>query len=95
MVRNFNFSPPINVWITNKKSDTLKQAMENVVSSKSDCTILIKDSGEPEAVVTLRDIISQFSPPSMDSRVDGGGFFRSALEQASCHVEDGMVVCGK
>ncbi|KAM0945932.1 putative CBS domain-containing protein [Dioscorea sansibarensis] len=95
MASNLNFSPPMNIWITNKKSDTLKQAMENVVSSKSNCTILIKDSGEPEAIVTLRDIISQFSPPLMDSRVDGGGFFRSALEQASCHVEDGMVVCGK
>ncbi|KAJ0971647.1 hypothetical protein J5N97_019606 [Dioscorea zingiberensis] len=89
-----NFIPAMNIWITNKKSDTLKQAMENVVSSKTDRTFLVNDSGKPEAAVTLRDIISQFSPPSVDSRM-GGGFFRSALEQAGCHVEDRVIVCDK
>lgn len=77
---------------TNQKTDTLKQAMEHLVVSGSDCTFVVNQSGQLEGVVTLRDIISAFSPPCMDSRIDGGGFFKSALEQAGCHVEDGMMI---
>ncbi|XP_026663465.2 SNF1-related protein kinase regulatory subunit gamma-1-like [Phoenix dactylifera] len=86
------FLPQMGTPTTNRKTDTLKQAMENLVASGSDCTFLVNQSGQLEGVVTLGDIISEFSPPCMDSRIDGGGFFKSALEQAGCHVEDGMMI---
>lgn len=84
--------PQMNTFVTNKKSDSLKHAMENLVVSNSTQSFLVDESGKLEGVVSVRDIISQFSPPSMDSRIDGGGFFRSALEQAGCYVKDGSII---
>lgn len=86
------FLPQMNALTTHRKTDTLKQAMEHLVASRTDCTFLVSQSGQLEGVITLRDIISLFSPPCMDSRIDGGGFFNSVLEQAGCHVEDGMMI---
>ncbi|XP_072967470.1 SNF1-related protein kinase regulatory subunit gamma-1-like [Typha angustifolia] len=77
---------------TSRKSDSLKQAMETLVASKSDCIFMVNESGRVEGVVTIRDVISVFSPPCMDSRINGGGFFNSALEQAGCRVENGMMI---
>lgn len=77
--------------VTNRKSDTLKQAMENLAASGSSCSFIIDEHGHVEGVVTTRDVISVFSPPCMDSRIDGGTFFSAALEQAGCRVENGQM----
>lgn len=84
--------PPVNSMVVLQKSDSLKKAMEDMVASISEAGFLTSDSGELEGTVTLRDIILPFSPPSMDSRIDGGGFFRSLLNQANCHVENGEMI---
>ncbi|OEL16551.1 hypothetical protein BAE44_0022431 [Dichanthelium oligosanthes] len=78
--------------VTNLKSDTLKQAMEKLTSSRSSCSFVVDEHGHVEGVVTTRDIISVFSPPCMDSRIDGGTFFSAALEQAGCRVENGRMI---
>jgi hypothetical protein len=78
--------------VTNRKSDTLKQAMENLAASGSSCSFIVGEHGLVEGVVTTRDIISVFSPPCMDSRIDGGTFFSAALEQAGCRVENGQMI---
>jgi CBS-domain-containing membrane protein len=77
---------------TNLKSDTLKQAMEKLTASRSSCSFIIDEQGHVEGVVTTRDIISVFSPPCMDSRIDGGTCFSAALEQAGCRVENGQMI---
>jgi hypothetical protein len=68
--------------VTNRMSDTLKQAMENLAASGRSCSFIVDEHGHVEGVLTTRDIISVFSPPCMDSRIDGGTFFSAALEQA-------------
>ena len=78
--------------ITNLKSDTLKQAMEKLTASRSSCSFIVDEQGHIEGVVTTRDIISVFSPPCMDSKIDGGTFFSAALEQAGCRVENGQMI---
>ncbi|CAO2170733.1 unnamed protein product [Urochloa humidicola] len=78
--------------VSNLKSDTLKQAMEKLTASRSSCSFIVDDQGHVEGVVTTRDIISMFSPPCMDSRIDGGTFFSAALEQAGCRVENGQMI---
>jgi len=78
--------------VTNRKSDTLKQAMENLSASGSTCSFIVDEDGQVEGVVTTRDIISVFSPPCMDSRIDGGTFFSAALEQAGCRIENGLLI---
>lgn len=78
--------------VTNLKSDTLKQAMEKMRTSRSACSFIVDEHRHVEGVVTTRDIISVFSPPCMDSRIDGGTFFSAALEQAGCRVENGQMI---
>ncbi|XP_006644408.1 SNF1-related protein kinase regulatory subunit gamma-1-like [Oryza brachyantha] len=78
--------------VTNRKSDTLKQAMEKLTASRSSCSFIVDEHGRVEGVVTARDIISVFSPPCMDSRIDGGTFFSAALEQTGCRVEQGQMI---
>ncbi|KAF0906748.1 hypothetical protein E2562_012564 [Oryza meyeriana var. granulata] len=78
--------------VTNRKSDTLKQAMEKLTASRSSCSFIVDEHGRVEGVVTARDIISVFSPPCMDSRIDGGTFFSAALEQTGCRVEHGQMI---
>uniref|UniRef100_A0A453F3N3 CBS domain-containing protein n=1 Tax=Aegilops tauschii subsp. strangulata TaxID=200361 RepID=A0A453F3N3_AEGTS len=78
--------------VTHRRSDTLKQAMENLAASGSSCSFIVDEQGHVEGVVAPRDIISVFSPPCMDSRIDGGTFFSAALEQAGCRVENGQII---
>ena len=78
--------------VTNRRSDTLKQAMENLAASGSSCSFIVDEQGHVEGIVTPRDVISVFSPPCMDSRIDGGTFFSAALEQAGCRVENGQMI---
>ncbi|GJM93802.1 hypothetical protein PR202_ga10391 [Eleusine coracana subsp. coracana] len=84
--------PGTGLPVTNSKSDTLKQAMEKLAASSTSCSFIVNDQGHVEGVVTSRDIISVFSPPCMDSRIDGGTFFTGALEQAGCHVQNGQMI---
>lgn len=72
-----------------RKHDSLKKTMELMVASMSEISFLVSESGELEGTVTLKDILLPFSPPSMDSRIDGGGFFKSVLNQTGSHVDDG------
>ncbi|XP_022748859.1 SNF1-related protein kinase regulatory subunit gamma-1-like [Durio zibethinus] len=88
-----NFLPRMDSPVTNKKTDTLKQAMKNVAETKSNFSFQVDDLLRPLGVLTLRDIILQFAPPSMDSNIDGGGFFESVLEQTGCQIKDGTLVC--
>ncbi|KAF7142948.1 hypothetical protein RHSIM_Rhsim05G0073300 [Rhododendron simsii] len=87
------FLPRMDSPITNKKTDTLKQAMDNLAAAKGNFCFLIDELQQVQGVVTLRDMIIQFAPPSMDSTIDGGGFFDSALEQTGCHIEKGTMIC--
>lgn len=87
-----NFLPRMDSPVTNKKTDSLKQAMKNIAETKSNFTFQVDELQRPLGVLTLRDIILQFAPPSMNSNIDGGGFFESALEQIGCQVKDGTLV---
>ncbi|CAL9079645.1 unnamed protein product [Musa textilis] len=75
-----------------RKSDSLKKTMEIMAASMRESGFLIGDGGRLEGMVTLRDVILPFSPPSVDSRVDGGSFFTSVLNQVGCHVNDGVMI---
>lgn len=86
------FLPRMDSPAINRKTDTLKQAMRVLIDSKSNCSFLLDEVSRVTRVVTLRDIIVQFSPPSVDSTINGSGFFLSALEQSGCHVENAEVV---
>lgn len=87
------FLPRMDSPVTNKKTDTLKQAMNNLAATKGNFCFLIDEFQQVQGVVTLRDMIIQFAPPSMDSTIGGGGFFDSALEQTGCHIEKGTMIC--
>ncbi|XP_020522877.1 SNF1-related protein kinase regulatory subunit gamma-1 isoform X2 [Amborella trichopoda] len=81
--------------VTNRLSDTLKQAMEKVAESKNDCLFIMNDGQRVVGMVTLRDMIVQFSPPSLESKGVGGvaGFFETAFQQSDCTIENGSIVC--
>lgn len=83
-----DFLPRMGCPVTNWTTDTLKLAMKDLVASSSSHSFLLNESHHVIGVITLRDIIMQFSPPSMDSTIKGGSFFESALEQCGSHVED-------
>nr|CAD1834266.1 unnamed protein product [Ananas comosus var. bracteatus] len=84
--------PEMTAPVSSRNTDSLKQAMQNLVASRSGCSFMVDESGHVKGFVTARDIISVFSPPCMDSRIDGGSFFSTALEQAGCHVEGGVII---
>ncbi|CAL9204050.1 SNF1-related protein kinase regulatory subunit gamma-1-like [Musa acuminata AAA Group] len=75
-----------------RKCDSLKKTMEIMAASMRESGFLVGDAGRLDGMVTLRDVILPFSPPSMDARVDGGGFFTSVLNQVGCHVNDGVMI---
>ncbi|KAE8716886.1 putative glucose-1-phosphate adenylyltransferase [Hibiscus syriacus] len=66
------YLPRMDTPVTNKKTDTLKQAMKNVAGTKSDFSFQVDDLQRPQGILTSRDIILQFAPPSMNSNIDGG-----------------------
>lgn len=89
------FLQRMNCPATNRNTDTLKQVMESLVTSRNSCSFLVDEFHHVTGVATLRDVIMQFSPPSMDSRIDGGVFFESALEQSGCKIENQSVASGQ
>lgn len=82
--------PKMNFGVTNQRTDTLKQAMEKLVQYRSDRSFMVEGE-KVVGVVTLRDIIMQFSPPA-DTNIGRGGFFRSALHETGCHYNKGNSV---
>ncbi|CAN0866516.1 SNF1-related protein kinase regulatory subunit gamma-1 [Linum grandiflorum] len=90
------FLPKMDSVVTNKRSDTLKQAMVEMAKTNSSFSFLVDASNRPTGILTSRDVIVQFAPPCMDSSFQGGGFFDFALEQAGCSQDkNGTVVCNR
>lgn len=88
-----SFIPRMDRPVTNKKTDTLKEAMKNLAETKSSYSFLVDNSQHATGLLTVRDIIVQFAPPSVNSSIHGGSFFESALEQTGCKMENGSIVC--
>ncbi|KAA8536091.1 hypothetical protein F0562_028569 [Nyssa sinensis] len=86
------FLPRMDSPVTNRRTDTLKQTMKNLAETNCSSSFIVDELQRLKGVVTLRDMIVQFAPPCMDSRINGGGFFDSALEQTGCHIEKGTLV---
>ncbi|KAL4588825.1 hypothetical protein LXL04_001721 [Taraxacum kok-saghyz] len=86
------FGPRMDSPITNMETDTLKEAMKNLAEKKSDFSFLVDENGKVKGVLTLRDMLVEFAPPCMDSRIDGGGFFDMALKESGCTIRDGTMV---
>lgn len=84
--------PRMNLPVTIRSTDSLKQAMETLACSKSNVCFLVDDAERVTGLLTLRDIIIQFAPPCMDSRITGGRFFEDALEQSGCDVKDRTLI---
>lgn len=87
--------PNMHTPVTNKRDDTLKQVMKTMTETNSSFSFLVNNSHRATGMLTLRDIITQFAPPCMDSTIQGGGFFESALEQTGCQVRNGSIICKK
>ncbi|XP_052180283.1 SNF1-related protein kinase regulatory subunit gamma-1-like isoform X3 [Diospyros lotus] len=88
-----NSLPRIDSPVTIRKTDTLKQAMERLTITNCSFCFIVDELRQVQGVLTLKDIISQFAPPCIDSRINGGGFFDTALEQTGCHIEAGTMIC--
>lgn len=87
--------PNMHTPVTSKRDDTLKQVMKTLAAANSSFSFLVNNSHRAMGILTLRDVITQFSPPCMDSTFQGGGFFESALEQTGCQVRNGTIICNK
>ncbi|XP_031477119.1 uncharacterized protein LOC116248462 isoform X2 [Nymphaea colorata] len=85
--------PKMNFVVTNQRTDRLKQAMEKLVHCRSDRSFLVEKE-KIVGVVTIRDILMQFSPPA-DANVGRGGFFQSALHETGCHDDKGNPVVNR
>lgn len=86
------FEPRMDSPVTNTETDTLKQVMKNLAERKSNFSFLVDECERVKGMVTLRDILMEFAPPCMDSRIDGGGFFDMALKESGCTIRDGTMV---
>ncbi|KAJ9537798.1 hypothetical protein OSB04_030531 [Centaurea solstitialis] len=89
---HYKFEPKMDRPVTNKATDSLKQAMEKLSEMKSNISYIVDDCDKIRGMVTLRDILVEFAPPCMDSRIDGGGFFDMALKESGCTIKDGTMV---
>lgn len=78
--------------VTNRERDTLKQGMKSLAEKKSNFSFVVDECGRVKGMVTLRDILMEFAPPCMDSRIDGGSFFDMALKESGCTISDGTMV---
>ena len=83
----FNMQDPV----TFNASKTMKQAMLKLFRARSDRGYIVDDEGRVKGVVTLRDILMQFSPP-LAEQSPMGGFFDSTLEQTGAFMGPGSVV---
>lgn len=82
--------------VTCRKTDSLKKVMEQLVGTGSNfCFLIDEGCNRVEGLITSNEIMVQFAPPCMDSRIGGGGFFISALDQAGCHSTGENIVCNQ
>lgn len=82
--------------VTCRKTDSLKKVMKQLADTGSNFCFLIDECcNRVEGLITSNEIMVQFAPPCMDSRIGGGGFFISALEQAGCHINGETMVCNQ
>ncbi|KAI3716107.1 hypothetical protein L6452_23203 [Arctium lappa] len=88
---HYKFEPRMDRPVTNKVTDSLKQAMKNLREVKSNFSYIVDEYERIRGIVTLRDILVEFAPPCMDSRIDGGGFFDMALKESGCTIRDGTM----
>ena len=77
--------------VTFSSSETMKQAMQKLFRARSDRGYILDNEGRVKGIVTLRDILMQFSPP-LAAQPPMGGFFDSALEQTGAFMGPGSVV---
>ncbi|CAK8569259.1 unnamed protein product [Lathyrus sativus] len=87
-----SFKSRMDLPVTNKENDTLKQVMEQMTKTNSCFSFLINDNKQVTGLITVRDIILQFAPPCVNSSIGGGGFFELALEQSRCHISNGTII---
>lgn len=79
--------------VTFSSSDSMKEAMQKLFRARSDRGFIVDNEGRVKGVVTLRDILMQFSPPVVEPRnMHMGGFFDTALEQTDAFLGPGSVV---
>ncbi|KAI3803645.1 hypothetical protein L1987_31803 [Smallanthus sonchifolius] len=89
---NNKFEPRMDSPVANTETDTLKQVMKNLAEKKSNFSFLVDVCGRVKGMITLRDILMEFAPPCMKSRIDGGSFFDMALKESGCTIRDGTMV---
>lgn len=92
LVLNNKFEPRMDAPVTNMGTDTLKQVMKKLAEKKSNFSFVVDEGGRVKGMITLRDILMEFAPPCMDSRIDGGSFFDMALKESGCTIRDGTMV---
>ncbi|XP_076924606.1 SNF1-related protein kinase regulatory subunit gamma-1-like [Bidens hawaiensis] len=92
LVLNNKFEPRMDSPVTNMGTDTLKQVMKKLAEKKSNFSFVVDEGGRVKGMITLRDILMEFAPPCMDSRIDGGSFFDMALKESGCTIRDGTMV---
>lgn len=78
--------------IIHKETDILEQVMVKMAETNSESSFLVDDRNRVMDTLTMKDLITEFAPPCMDSRINGGGFFESALKETRCHIENGSMV---
>ncbi|KAG6605070.1 SNF1-related protein kinase regulatory subunit gamma-1, partial [Cucurbita argyrosperma subsp. sororia] len=83
--------PNMHTPVTIKRDDTLKQVMKTMAETNSCFSFLVNSSHQATGILTVGDVITQFAPPCMDSTIQGGGFFESALEHTGCQRRGGVV----
>ncbi|XP_074310466.1 SNF1-related protein kinase regulatory subunit gamma-1-like isoform X2 [Silene latifolia] len=90
---NISSIPRMDSPIVHRETDILQNVMTKMAETNTESSFLVDGSCRVVGMITLRDIIVEFAPPCVDSRIDGGGFFESALQQTGCHVNNGTIVC--
>ncbi|XP_021738642.1 SNF1-related protein kinase regulatory subunit gamma-1-like [Chenopodium quinoa] len=87
-----NFIPRMDLPVIHKETDTLKQVMVKMTETNSESSFIVDESNRMIAALTFKDIIIEFAPPCLESRINGGGFFEFALQKTGCHIENGTLV---
>ena len=84
-------TPAMQDPVTLSSSDSMKEAMQKLFRARSDRGYIVDGKGRVKGIVTLRDILMQFSPPLAD-QPPMGGFFDSALQQTGAFMGPGSIV---
>ncbi|KAL3686181.1 hypothetical protein R1sor_004203 [Riccia sorocarpa] len=71
--------PPMQDPVTSVSTDTLELTMKKLVAARSDRSFMLDDQRRLTGVITIRDIIIQFSPPLGEQPDRWGDLFENAL----------------